>query len=125
ADRDEGLLEGADVGHDVDRDGELDERVADELSGAVPGDPAATVHVDHRGAVGRTVLRSGALAGRVDGRVAQQQEGVRPGPIGPGGGNGALQVPGGDIVDLTQPFDDQGYGAVTHGCHGTRRRRRR
>ena len=42
------LLEAADVGDHVDRRREADDRVADELSGTVPGDLAAPVDVDDR-----------------------------------------------------------------------------
>ena len=72
------LLEPADVRDDVDRVGQRDDRVADQLAGAVPGDLPAAVDVDHRGAVDRPLVRLGALAGGVDRRVLQQQQGVRP-----------------------------------------------
>src|SRR5579863_9360928 len=41
ADPDQSLLDGTYVGNDVDRFGELDDGVSDELAGAVPGDLAA------------------------------------------------------------------------------------
>ena len=50
---------------------EIEERVADQLAGAVPGDEAAAVDVDDRGAVRRPVPGPGASARGVDGRVLQ------------------------------------------------------
>ena len=66
------------VGDDVDRLAERDDRVPDELAGAVPGDLAAAVDVDHRRAriAGRPVQRAGPLARGVDRLVLQQQAGV-------------------------------------------------
>src|SRR4051812_10487762 len=52
---DERLLDPAYVTDDVDRVGQPGDWVADELSGAVPGDLAAAVDVDHRSAVGRSL----------------------------------------------------------------------
>ncbi len=70
---DEQPLERADVGDDVDGVGQPDQRVAGDLPRAVPGDLAAAVDVDDRGAVLRALPRVGALAGRVDRRVLEQQ----------------------------------------------------
>ena len=61
---DQALLDAPHVVDDVDRVGQLDDRVADELAGAVPGDLAAAVDVDDGGAVERTLVRLGALAER-------------------------------------------------------------
>ena len=71
---DEGVLQTADVGDDVDRVRQPDQRVADQLAGAVPRDPPAPVDVDDGGAVGGPVVRVGPLAGGVDGLVLEQQQ---------------------------------------------------
>ena len=76
ADLDQRLLEPSDVADDVERLGQLDDRVADELAGTVPGDLAAAVDVDDRGAVDRPLEVERALAGGVDRRVLEQQHGV-------------------------------------------------
>ena len=73
---DQQLLGTPDVRDHVDRVGQPDDRVADELPRAVPGDLPAAVHVHHRGAVHRPVPRLGALAGGVDAGVLQQQHRV-------------------------------------------------
>ena len=80
ADLDQHALHPADVGDHVDRVGQPQDRVADELARAVPGDLAAAVDVDDRGAVDRALPRLGALAGGVDRRVLEQQDGVRCAP---------------------------------------------
>ena len=73
------LLEAADIVHDADRLGQPDDGIADQLARAVPGDLAAAIDFDHRGAVDRPVTRLGPLAGRVDAGVLQHEHGVRPG----------------------------------------------
>ena len=73
---DEDALEPAHVADDVDRLGEAQDRIPDELAGAVPGDLAAAVDVDDGGAVGRPLVGVGALAGGVDGGVLQEEDGV-------------------------------------------------
>ena len=75
--RDQRLLEAADVVDDVDVLGQPDDRVADELAGAVERDLAAAVDVDdRRAAVDGPLPRLGALAGGVDRRVLEQQHRV-------------------------------------------------
>ena len=76
--QDQGFLQRAHVGDHVDRLGELHDRVANELPGAVPGDLAAAVHVDHRDArVGqRPVHGAGPLARGVHRLVLKQQAGI-------------------------------------------------
>ena len=69
---DEHLLELAHIGQNVDRLRERDDRVADELTRAMPGDLAAPVDLDDGGAVGRALGRSGSLAGRVHRRMLEQ-----------------------------------------------------
>src|SRR5690606_38698429 len=78
--REEGVLERADVGDDVDGLGEPHDRIADELARAVPRDPAPAVDVDDRGAVDGALPRARALARRVDGLVLDEVDRVRPGP---------------------------------------------
>ena len=65
---DQGLLQGADVGDDIDRLAERDDRVADQLAGTMPGDLAAPVNFDHRraGIADGTVQRAGPLARGID-----------------------------------------------------------
>ena len=58
---DQRLLDGPHVGDHVDRLGQRDDRVADELAGTVPGDLAAAVHVDHRARPDRRAGRSSGL----------------------------------------------------------------
>ena len=65
----------SDIADDVDRLVQRDDRIADKLAGAMPGDLAAAVDVDDRRAriADRPVERAGALAGRIDGLVLKQQ----------------------------------------------------
>ena len=101
AGRDQRLLDAADVVDDLDVVGQRDDRVADQLAGAVEGDLAAAVDVDDRGATGveRPLVRLGALAAGEDRRVLEQQHGV----VGVAGDHRrvdlALEVPGGEVVD--------------------------
>ena len=73
---DQHALEPAHVGDHVDGIGEPHDRVADQLAGTVPGDLAAAVDVDDRSAVGGALVRFGAFARRVHGRVLQKEDGV-------------------------------------------------
>ena len=75
---DQGLLQGPDVGNDIDRVAESDDRVADQLAGTMPGDLAAPVDVDHRRAriAGRAVERAGPLARGVHRLVLKEQAAV-------------------------------------------------
>ena len=124
---DQRLLEAADVLDDVHRGRERHEGVADELAGTVPGDEAAAVDVDDRGAVGGPVRRAGPLARGVDGRVLEEHEHVRTGAVAPGGGVGPLGVPGGAVLDEAELFDVQRCGGcpagpcavVPHADHAT------
>ncbi len=75
---DQQALEAADVGDHIDGLGQSHDRIADELTRAVPGDLAAAVDIDHRSAVGRPLVRLGALARRVDGLVLEQDQRVGP-----------------------------------------------
>ena len=78
AHRDQRLLKAPNIIHDIERLGEADDRVADQLAGAVPGDLAAAVGVDHGCAVDGALVRLGAPARGVDRRVLEQQQRVRP-----------------------------------------------
>ena len=92
ADPDQRLLDATDVVDDLDVVGEPDDGVADELAGAVEGDQAAAVDVDHRRAagVGGAVAGRRALAGGEDRRVLEQPDGVgRPGRPRPARGSRA------------------------------------
>ena len=77
-DADQGLLHPAYVVDHLDVVRESDDGVADQLAGAVEGDQAAAVDVDHRGTpgIGRAVAGRGALTGGEDGRVLEQPDGV-------------------------------------------------
>ena len=97
ADRDQRLLEAAHVVDDEHVVGQRHDRVADQLAGAVEGDLAAAVDLDHRGAVGGALVRLGALAGGVDGGVLEQQHRVGPARDDLGVDR-ALAVPGLQVV---------------------------
>ena len=100
ADPDHHVLEAAHVGHDVDRLGQPDDRVAHELARAVPGDLPAAVDVDHRRPVERPLVGLGALAGGVDRGVLQQQRGVGLVAGDHLGVEVPLDVPGPLVVDV-------------------------
>ena len=91
---DECLLEHADVGDDVDGLGEPDHGVSDELARTVPGDATTTVDVDDGSAVRGALPRGGALAGRVDRFVLDQENRVGHPPCSDGVERLALAVPG-------------------------------
>ncbi len=76
AGRDQRQLEPPHVADRVDRHRQPHDRIPDQLARAVPGDPAATVDVDHRRAVDRPLEILGAATGGEDRRVLQQQAGV-------------------------------------------------
>ena len=98
---DERFFERAHVGHHIERLTELDDRVAGQLPGPVPGDLAATVHIDHRGArVAERPVRCGCpLAGRVNGFVLEQQAAVGRLVGDPPGVHASLQVPALEVAD--------------------------
>ncbi len=104
---DECRLEPAHVGDHVDRVGQGDDRIADQLTGPVPGDLAAAVDVDDRSAVERTLVRLGAASRGVDRRVLQQQQRVRPGALDPRGVQLALERPRLLVGDGPGPHDLQ------------------
>ena len=100
-DADQGLLHPAYVVDHLDVVREPDDRVADQLAGAVEGDQAAAVDVDHGSTtgVGRAIAGRGALAGGEDGRVLEQPDGVGDLAGRDPGVDLALCVPGGEVVD--------------------------
>jgi acetoacetyl-CoA synthetase len=112
--RDQSLFKSSYVVNDEDGLGQPDDRVAHELTRPVPGDLASPIDVDHRRAIEGAFLRLGALARCVDAGVLQEQHGVRSGPSGYFGVDGALQVPRRLVVDVlaTQPKIEEGQ------CHG-------
>jgi len=64
---DNGFLYSAHIIDDADTALQEDDRVADKLTRAMPGDFAAPVHRNDRGAVERISLLAGASSGCVDG----------------------------------------------------------
>jgi hypothetical protein len=64
------------MSNDVDRVGQGNDRVADQLPRTVPGDAPTAINVDHRGAVEGTIPELGATSGRID-RVVFEQENRR------------------------------------------------
>ncbi len=107
---DEHLLESAHVAYDIHGFGKMQDRVTDELPGTVPGDPSATVHLDHRRPVDGPVLWLRASPGRVHGFVLQQQQRVGHVPGGDRAVDLALQLPGLQERDPTQVAHLQGTG---------------
>src|SRR5450631_904211 len=101
-DPDHHLLEATHVGHDVNRGGEPDDRVADQLAWTVPGDLAAAVHIDDRGAVKGPLMRFGPLAGGVDRGMLQKQHGIGFLAGNHGGVKLALTVPCSHVVDVVR-----------------------
>ena len=75
-DVDQYALEAPHVRHDIDRFAQAHDGISDELTGTVPCDLAATVDVDHGGAVGRPLVPRRARARREDGLVLEQQQRV-------------------------------------------------
>src|SRR5580700_547990 len=121
---DQGLLDRPHVIDHVDRLAEPDDRVPDELPGAVPGDLAAAVDVDHRGSrvAGRPVELLGPLARRVDGRVLEQQAGVRDVAAHPPLVQVPLQIPGLLVGDRVRT--EAGPGEYQLALHATSLRAR-
>ena len=99
-DPDHHVLEVPHVGHDVDRLRQPDDRVPHDLARPVPGDLPAAVDVDHRRPVERPLVGFGALAGRVDRGVLQQQHGVGLVAGDHLGVELPLDVPGTLVVDV-------------------------
>ena len=91
---DEHALESAHVADHVDRFGEPEDRVADELARPVPGDLAAAVDIDDGGAVGRPFVGLGAFAGGVHRRVLEEDDGIGRPACDDGGVHGTLLIEG-------------------------------
>ena len=101
------LLDGAHVGRDgVRAHGHVDDRVPDQLPGAVVGDVPSPVGVHHLGADGggvdQDMGRVGAHAERVHVRVLEEKEVPSVGTE-----QTALQGDGVLVADLAQPPDPQ------------------
>jgi hypothetical protein len=75
-DIDEQRLEAAHVAHDVDRLGQPQDRVADQLARPVPGDLATPVDVDHGRSVGGSLRRIRSTPRGEDRLVLEQDEGL-------------------------------------------------
>lgn len=95
---DDGVLERAHIADDVDRFAEPDDRVPDELTRPMPGDPPPAVDVDDWGPVRRAFPWRGALSCRVDGGMLDEDEGVRADAVGHVGEDSALGLPRFPIV---------------------------
>ena len=80
----------------------------------MPGDLSAAVDVDDRSAVHRAVQRLGALAGRIDARVLEQQHGAGFGAGDDGLVQTPLLVPGGAVLDDTGPYHRKPRQGVGH-----------
>ncbi len=108
AGRDQRLLDPSDVIDDVDVLRQGDDRVADQLAGAVEGDLAAAVDVDHRrrspAVVDRPLVGLGAPARGVDRRVLEQQHRVGARARDARGVQRALALPGGEVVHPSDPL---------------------
>src|SRR5665647_1314935 len=101
-DLDHHVFEAAHMGDDVNRGGEPDDGIAHQLARTVPGDLAAPVDVDDRGAVEGALMRFGSLARGVDGGVIEQQHGVWFVARNHSGMNLALAVPRSLVVDVVR-----------------------
>ena len=120
-DVDQHLLEAMHIVADAGMVGQLDDRVAHKLPGAMPSDLAAAVHGDNGSSIDGQVLRFGAFASRVDGGMFKQEDfwSVRSGShfiVDP-----ALQVPSLLVINVVrgkaQPLEGDG-----HAPYATRRR---
>ena len=101
ADPDQGLLDAAYVVDDLDVVGEPDDRVADQLAGAVEGDQAAAVDVDHGRAAGSAGRSPGAvrLPAVKTGGCSSSQTVSGVSPVDDPRVDLALDVPRGEVVD--------------------------
>ena len=71
---DDGFLHAAHIIHHVHRLSELDDWIAHQLSGAVPGDPATAIYIHHRQAVDGAILGLRSFASRVGVGVFKEQQ---------------------------------------------------
>ena len=118
------FLDGPHVGDHVDRLAEPDDRVPDQLAGAVPGDLAAPVHLHHgraRVAYG-PVQRTRPLPGREHRLMLQQQARVRDLVVHPLPVQLALQLPAAQVGDGLLPAEAemQVNQLVAHAAHDIR-----
>ena len=118
------FLDGPHVGDHVDRLAEPDDRVPDQLAGAVPGDLAAPVHLHHgRARVARgAVQRTRPLPGREHRLMLQQQARVRDLVVHPLPVQLALQLPAAQVGDglLSAEAEMQVNQLVAHAAHDIR-----
>ena len=95
--------------------GQPDDRVADQLAGAVEGDLAAAVDVDDRRAAGRPAARAGSVRLPAVKTGGCSSSSTVSGAAGDDlGVDLALQVPGGDVVDGLVAEADGLEGQVCH-----------
>lgn len=104
-------LEASNERNDIQRLGQANNRIAHQLAGAMPGDLAAAVHVDHLGIAGDrpgTLMGFGASTSGVHRRMLQEQNMVR-GACHHAGMNLTLYFPTLQIVhwQRTEVVDDQ------------------
>ena len=95
------MLKAPNVIHHIQGLTQTDHRIADQLTGAVPGDLAAPVGVDDGDPVPGPFVRLRAFTGGVDPGVLEQQEGIRP-PGHSGIGEFPLELPGRQVVDAAE-----------------------
>ncbi|EYT59360.1 hypothetical protein D514_0111080 [Microbacterium sp. UCD-TDU] len=90
---DEHALEPAHMGDDIDGLDEADDRISHELPGAVPGDLAAAVHVDHGSPVLWALLRFRPLSRGVHRLMLEEDQCVRTCTSDDIGVDTALKIP--------------------------------
>ena len=84
---------------DVDGVGQSHDRVADELPRAVPGDLAAAIDINDRGAVKGALKWFGAAAGGVDRLVLEEEDGVGEFARNDLRVDRALELPAGEVLN--------------------------
>jgi hypothetical protein len=122
ADRDQSFFEPPHMADRVDGHRQSHDRVAHYLPRAVPGDPPATIDVDHGRAVYRTLEILRATTGRENRRVLKQQAGVGNRIGHPFGVDLALQLPrlvvrhNAEVPELDHDVHDTCSGRSDGGC---------
>ena len=125
-------LEGADVGTEQERPvGEPEDRVRDELAGAVVRDLAAALDAQQLDAAGfevgrrgEHVRRLGLASEREHRRVLQEEQLVPDAALGAGGREALLEVPRVAVRDAAEPVDGDGSGGVGRAVQRLHRRGR-
>ena len=117
--RDDRRLQGANVAPQIQRIGQLDDRVGDELTRTVEGDVPASIDADQLGPKRRHSLRGrqevglvAAPADGVDRVVFEEEQAVTDLAASPPVGQIVLELPGGSVGDAAEPLDGQ-HTAVT------------